>query len=147
MLSKKIYLFFEFISNLCQKFYSTTLIFNSKKEQFYVSDNPKLVQKTAIHYANTIFWAIASFTLLFEYNKLHDRHQLYLNLLYWLAGVMVICICTVPRWFPNDLCRSANGLIAFLKHFQSKLIVYITIFTENNFELYYSFFRNLYTCL
>ncbi len=108
MLSKKIFSFFDLLSNICQKFNAITLLFDSKAQQFYVSTSPKLIQKIRIHYSMTTSWIIASFTLLFKYKEQQERTQLFLTFLYWLAGCIAIYIYTITRWFPNDMCRKVK---------------------------------------
>ncbi len=117
MLSKKIYSFFDFLSKLCQRFSAVTLLFDPKTQQFNVSNNPKLGQKVTLHYFMTIVWACASFTLLFKHQQ--DMHQVFLTFLYWLCGFIAIVIYSITCWLPSDTCRMANGLITFLKYFQS----------------------------
>ncbi len=128
MFSNKIYSLFDFMSKLCQRFDTVTLIFNSKIQQFYVSTNPKLGQRVAMHYLTTIIWGCASFALLLKHEQ--HMHQVYLTLLYWLSLFIAVVIYSITRWFPSDTCRMANGLNTFLKYFQSTMIRSLIFFEK-----------------
>lgn len=117
MFSKRLYKIAA-LSKFSSYIGASSLQFNEKTRLFAV--DPTKIGRRNKAFDITLFWAIASFSMVIKFKKKGDVDRFNLTLAYWLAGVLVTIVFSITRLFDDELCNTINGTFIFVRYMHRK---------------------------
>ncbi len=118
MFSKRLYKTAAILSRLSSYIGASSLQFK-EKQSLFLSDPTKINRRNRA-FGLTIFWAIASFSMVIKFKRKGDVDRYNLTLAYWLAGILATIVFSIIRLFDDELCTIINGTLIFVRYIHRK---------------------------
>jgi len=99
--------------------------FNPKTQTFYY--DPRQEWKVKLNYALLWLWAFGGSCIVFKYKRFGDADRYNMTLAYILAGVLMLVIYSIIRWYTQDFLLVGNQFFNYLRHIQGKFVFSISI--------------------
>lgn len=136
MLSKRTYKMFARAIGLSRLIGTSSLHFSG--ETLLFSYNPIKQKHVRRAFNATIFWAIASLSMVIKFQRKNDVDRFNLTLAYWFAGILVTLSFALFRLYEHDLCLLMNGCCSFFRYIHGKSGIigdkYVFRNSENDFK-------------
>ncbi len=145
MLSSRYFKMAAGITALARKIGATILVLG-ENNVFHNSSDKKCIKRWKSTYNMLCLWLTTGFFLIFKFWYERNFERYILSLFYFIGGsAAVLVMFSIFRWYLNDGCRVINGLLEFLKYFQSNPI-HTTLHGMNYFKdlIYHVLYRNLH---
>lgn len=121
MLSYRLILMLNFLTNLGQRFGAHVYEFNVKTNKLTVISNTKRIARFQRIHSLLCFWAVASFALVAKCYFERKLGKFYLKSFFWITGATMVVACSVARNNPCDGARCANDCLVHMKFLQGRL--------------------------
>ncbi len=123
MLSSRFYKIAAFATNIACNVGAVVFTFDENGLLFRNVSDRKFVKRMKYSYTILCLWLFLTFLLIPKYWYELNYTRYYLTIFYSVGASAVILVCfSIIRWHSEEMCRTINSLLVFLRYFQGNLL-------------------------